>query len=174
MLAGRVICSSPCRYLFFFGANSVPGPLGEFELAVADVIQTERLRAKDGKKLEAIVRPKDGIVKGKLGEYEMQAVEAVRQLTEEERQRLRAIKRKLEEQRERLEDRRPMAIAQNSVLGILEAILVGIFRAPAMIIGVIQRVMELMNSEGLGEKDQVILESRRAQEGVSESKKKSD
>ena len=149
----------------------VPGPLGDFEMAVADVIQTERLRAEDGRKREGIVRPKDAVVKGKLGEYEMQAVEAVRQLTEEERERLRSIKRSLEEQRQQLEERRPMALAKGSLLGILEAILVGILRAPAMIIGVIQRVIELLNSEKLDDKDQVLLESRREEESRKGNKR---
>lgn len=151
----------------------IPGPLGDFEMAVADVIQTERLRAQDGQKREGIIRPKDAVVKGKLGEYEMQAVEAVRQLTDEERERLRSIKRSLEEKRDRLENKRPMATAQGSLLGILEALLVGILRAPAMIIGVIQRVIELLSSEKLDEKDRVILESRQ-QEGTSEASKRSD
>lgn len=158
----------------------VPGPLGDFELAVADMIQTERLRARDGKKKEAMVRPKDALIRGKLGEIEMQAVDAVRQLTDEERKRLSSIKRSLEEQRERLQDRRPMAIAKDSMLGMLEAILVGLLRAPAMLIGVLQRVGELMSSEGLGEKDQVLLESRRTNGDGGElnnnnsNKKKSD
>lgn len=151
----------------------IPGPLGDFEMAVADVIQTERLRAQDGQKREGIIRPKDAVVKGKLGEYEMQAVEAVRQLTEEERERLRSIKRSLEEQRDRLEERRPMATAQGSLLGFLEAFLVGVLRAPAMIIGVIQRVVELLSSEKLDEKDQVLLESRRGEES-SKPNKQSD
>ena len=132
----------------------IPGPLGEFELAVADMIKTERLRARDGQQKDAIIRPKDATVKGKLGEYEMQAVEAVRQLTEEERERLRNIQR-------RLEDSRPMFSDEKSFLGILESILVGILRAPALLIGVIQRVMELLASEPLDDKDRALLESRR-------------
>jgi len=145
----------------------VPGPLGEFELAVANVIQTERLRAKYGQQQDTIVRPKDAVIKGKLGEFEMQAVEAVRQLTEEERERLRSIKRKLEEQRNFLEDKRPMATAKDSLLGILEAILVGILRAPAMIFGVLQRVAELLSSENLDEKDKLLLENRRVKDSGS-------
>jgi hypothetical protein len=132
----------------------VPGPLGEFELAVAEMIQTERLRAKVGQERDEIVRPKDAAVKGFLGEAEMQAVEAVRQLTEEERERLRSIQRKLE-------DNRPMSIDKNSLLGILESILVGILRAPALLIGVIQRVTELLQSESLGEEDKAILDKQK-------------
>ena len=51
----------------------VPGPLGDFELAVADLIKAERIRAQDGRRKETIVRPKDATVKGMLGEYETQA-----------------------------------------------------------------------------------------------------
>ncbi|CAB9517921.1 expressed unknown protein [Seminavis robusta] len=143
----------------------VPGPLGEFELAVAEMIQTERLRAKDGQDNESIVRPKDAAVKGKLGEAEMQAVDALRQLTEEERERLRNIKR-------RLEDNRPMSMDKKSLLGILESILVGMFRAPALLIGVIQRVVELLQSESISEKDKAILENREMPE--QEKPKKQD
>ena len=139
----------------------VPGPLGEFEMVVAEMIQTERLRARDGKKKEGIVRPKDATVKGMLGECEDQVVEALGRLTEEERERLRNIQRKLE-------DNRPMAAEEPSFLGFLESLVVGIFRAPALLLGVIERVQELMNSESLDEKDQKMLESRQA----AESKKK--
>jgi hypothetical protein len=132
----------------------VPGPLGEFELAVAEVIQAERLRAKIGQERDEIVRPKDAAIKGYLGEVEMQVVDAVRQLTEEERERLRSIQRKLE-------DNRPMSIDKKSLLGILESLLVGILRAPALLIGVIQRVTELLQSENLDEDDTAILDKQK-------------
>lgn len=131
----------------------VPGPLGEFELTVAEMIQTERLRAKDGERAEGIIRPKDAAVKGKLGEIEDQAVEALSRLTDEERMRLRSIQRKLEENR-------PMAAEELSLLGFVESIVVGILRAPALLIGVLQRVLELMQSENLDEKDQALLDGR--------------
>jgi hypothetical protein len=132
----------------------VPGPLGEFELAVAEMIATERLRARDGEKAESIIRPKDATVKGKLGEIEDQVVEALSRLTEEERQRLRSIQRKLE-------DNRPMTADEPSLLGLIESIVVGILRAPALLIGVVDRVRELLQSENLDETDKAILEDRR-------------
>jgi len=126
----------------------VPGPLGEFELAVAELIRTERMRAGTGQ------RPMNATVKGMLGELESQAVQAVRQLTEEERERLRNIQRKMEESR-------PMEIDKDSLLGILETILVGLIRAPLLLIGVFQRVSELMSSESLDEKDKALLDKQR-------------
>jgi len=60
-----------------------------------------------------------------------------------------------------------MATAKDSLLGILEAILVGILRAPAMIFGVLQRVAELLSSENLDEKDKLLLENRRVKDSGS-------
>lgn len=133
----------------------VPGPLGEFECAVADIITSEKLRAKERQTKDSIVRPMDASVKGKLGEIEMLAVEAVRQLTDEERERLRNIQRRLEESR-------PMSSNRDSPLGILESIGVGVFRAPALLRGVFTRVVELLKTEDLGESDKEVLRQRAA------------
>lgn len=131
----------------------IPGPLGEFELAVAEMIQTERLRAKDGERVEGIIRPMDATVKGRLGECEDQAVEAIRRLTNEERERLRSIQ-------QRLQDNRPMESDKLSLLGILESTVVGILRAPALLIGVFERVKDLLQSENLDEEDKAVLDKR--------------
>jgi hypothetical protein len=145
----------------------VPGPLGDFELAVADLIKSEKLRAKERQDKDTVVRPMNATVKGKLGEYEMLAVEAVRQLTGEERERLRNIQRKLQESR-------PMSSNKDSPLGVLEAIVVGIFRAPALLMGVFSRVAELLSSEGLPEEDKAVLREQNAKTDKKEDNDKRD
>ena len=142
----------------------VPGPLGDFELAVADLINAEKLRAKERQEKDVVVRPMNASVPGRMGEIETLAVEAVRQLTEEERERLRNIQRKLQENR-------PMTSNKDSPLGILESIIVGIFRAPALLVGVFNRVTELLNSEDLDEQDKAVLRERSA---TTVSKKEQD
>lgn len=131
----------------------VPGPLGAFEMAVANIIRSEQKRAAEGQSQKTIVRPKDAQVKGPLGEVELQAVEAVKQLTDEERERLRNIQRRLQEQR-------PMTSDKDSILGILESVVVGILRAPALLVGVFNRVKELLDSEMLGDKDTQLLNEK--------------
>ena len=45
----------------------VPGPLGEMELAIAEVVRAEKQRVKDRKNnLGKLVRPKDATMKGPL------------------------------------------------------------------------------------------------------------
>lgn len=121
----------------------IPGPLGEFELAVSEIFQAEKYRAsqrqRNGGKL---VRPKDSSLKGPLGQVELSATDIITQLSIEEKQRLESLRRYLNE-------KRPMEAQQNSVLGIFESILVGIVRSPALITKVFERVVELLQSETL-------------------------
>jgi hypothetical protein len=125
----------------------VPGPLGDMEMAVAEVIRAEKQRVKDRERnLGKLVRPKDATIKGPLGEAEIGAVEAFQRLNDEERERLRNIQRLLQE-------RRPMETESDSLLGIMEAVVVGIVRAPQNLMSVVARVQELMQSVTLDESD---------------------
>ena len=137
-------------------------------MAVLEVVKAERLRKreKDEKPDAFVLRPKDSKVKGPLGELEEQAVEAVKKLTEEERYRLRSVKRLLDENR-------PMQQEQKSVLGFIEAVAVGIIRAPILIYQIMIRVKELLDSEPLAEEDSRILQSRRQNEDSQQKKSKS-
>lgn len=132
----------------------VPGPLGDMEMAVAEVIRAERERVKDRERnLGKLVRPKDATIKGALGQAESGAVEAFQRLNEEERERLRNIQRLLQE-------KRPMENERDSLLGVIEAVVVGIFRAPQMLLSVVERVQELMQSEFLEETDQARIQAQ--------------
>mmetsp|Transcript_22019 Transcript_22019/g.32525 ORF Transcript_22019/g.32525 Transcript_22019/m.32525 type:complete len:409 (-) Transcript_22019:337-1563(-) len=117
----------------------IPGPLGEVEAAVMAVIDAEKKRKEESAGNE-IVRPMNAEIKGPLGEAEQDAIRAFRRLNEEERERLRGILKKLQESR-------PMELNRDSILGVLEAIVVGIIRAPRMIASVWDRVTYLLSSE---------------------------
>ena len=133
----------------------VPGPIGEFEMIVLEACEAERQRALDRKRdpENALVRPKDATTKGPFGELEEQAVAAVQRLTNEEKERLRNIRKYLKE-------KRPMESDKNSVLGVLETLVVGVLRAPILAYQIVVRVSELMQSEPLPEEDAVMLERR--------------
>jgi hypothetical protein len=132
----------------------VPGPLGEMEMAITEVIRAEKQRAKDRERNEGrLVRPKDASLKGPLGQAELGAVQVFERLTEEERERLRNIQQFLQE-------KRPMENERDSPLGITEAVVVGILRAPQLLMKVVDRVKELMQSEALGEFDQDTLDAQ--------------
>ena len=133
----------------------VPGPLGELEMAVLEVV-----RAEEQRKLETeenggavLVRPMDAKTKGPLGELEAQATEAVKRLTDEERQRVRNIQRYLDENR-------PMQQAQPSILGMLETFVVGVVRAPILLFQIFSRVRDLLDSETIDKSDAKILEKK--------------
>ena len=133
----------------------VPGPLGELEMAVLEVV-----RAEEQRKLETeenggavLVRPMDAKTKGPLGELEAQATEAVKRLTDEERQRVRNIQRYLDENR-------PMQQAQPSILGMLETFVVGVVRAPILLFQIFSRVRDLLDSETIDKSDAKILEEK--------------
>jgi hypothetical protein len=145
----------------------VPGPLGNFEMAVLDVVSAEQQRKLEGEGAGFSIRPMKASVKGPLGELEQQAVAAVQRLTNEEKERLRNIQRFLD-------DNRPMEKDRLSILGIFEAIIVGILRAPMMLMELISRVSELLRSEVLSEDDDAILRQQQAKEEVVSSKKRRD
>jgi hypothetical protein len=145
----------------------VPGPIGEFEMTVLEVVKAEQRRKLDREKGPGalMVRPKDSSRKGALGELEQAAVAVVQKLTSEEKERLRNIQRVLDENR-------PMDQENLSPLGIIETIIVGIVRAPILLFQIILRVKELLDSEPLDESDAEILRLRQAAEKTSSKKKK--
>lgn len=119
----------------------IPGPLGELERRIAEIFQTEQLRVND-----RVVRPMDAPRRGPLGEAEQQASEIIQQVSEEESKRLNNI-------RETLREKRPMQSNRESLLGFVEALLVGILRGPQLLSSVIERVKELLSSEPLTSND---------------------
>lgn len=133
----------------------VPGVLGEWERRVMDIVTAEKKRAKEqwesvgekdvheknkGGPVKKLVRPKDAKWQNPLGILERDAEAVVERLRAEEKERLRQIKRFMNKNR-------PMEVSQTSFLGLFEAFVVGIVRAPLMLYGVFVRVKELMQSE---------------------------
>lgn len=135
----------------------IPGPLGELEMAVLEVVKAEEQRKLETKKNAGniLVRPMDAKTKGPLGELEAQATEAVKRLTDEEKQRVRNIQRYLDENR-------PMQQSQPSALGMIETVVVGIVRAPILLFQIFSRVKDLLESETINEADAKILEKRKS------------
>mmetsp|Transcript_10586 Transcript_10586/g.25494 ORF Transcript_10586/g.25494 Transcript_10586/m.25494 type:complete len:421 (-) Transcript_10586:2273-3535(-) len=135
----------------------IPGPLGELEMAVLEVVKAEEQRKLETEENSGsvLVRPMDAKTKGPLGELEAQASEAVKRLTDEEKERVRNIQRYLDENR-------PMQQAQPSVLGTIEAFVVGIVRAPILLFQILSRVKDLLESEIIDESDAKILEQRKS------------
>lgn len=127
----------------------VPGPLGEMELRVVDIIRAEQMRAKERRETKSLVRPKDAKIRGLLGQAELSAYETIRMLSDEELERARNIQIYLQE-------RRPMDVAKDSVLGMAEAIVVGMLRAPRLLWSVLLRVQELLQSEPLQLRDDIL------------------
>lgn len=124
----------------------VPGPLGEWELRVAEVFRAEQYRAKERRETKHLVRPKDAKIPGPLGQAELTAYETIRKLSEEELERAKSMQQYLQE-------RRPMDNRRDSALGVAEALVVGLVRAPRMMWSVVERVMELLKSEPLTQED---------------------
>lgn len=121
----------------------VPGPLGELERYVGDIIRAERQRVKDREANEGkLVRPKDSSIKSGLGEVERKASEDWELLRNEEKERLFSLGRFLNE-------RRPMEADKDSPLGVTEAFTVGLLRGPTLLREVASRVTELLGSEEL-------------------------
>jgi hypothetical protein len=135
----------------------IPGPLGELEMAVLEVVKAEEQRKLETKENSGavLVRPMDAKTKGPLGELEAQATEAVERLTNEEKQRVRNIQRYLDENR-------PMQQAQPSALGMIETIVVGIVRAPILLFQILSRVKDLLESETIDASDAKILEEEKS------------
>jgi hypothetical protein len=127
----------------------VPGPLGEMELRVAEIFRAEQMRAKERRDTKQLVRPKDAKLRGPLGQAELSAYETIRMLLNEELERARNIQMYLQEHR-------PMDVAKDSALGVAEAIVVGLLRAPRLLWSVIQRVQELLQSEPLQLRDDIL------------------
>lgn len=133
----------------------VPGPLGEAERWYLELITAEKQRGIDRRKNEGkLVRPKDASLEGPMGAAERQISDAITVLRDEETERLKNIGRVLKENR-------PMERDKDSFVGLTEAFLVGIFRAPQLLFRVIDRVNELMESEKLDDKDDKILKTRK-------------
>jgi hypothetical protein len=143
----------------------VPGPLGEWELKVAELFQAERRRARQrGNNAGWIVRPKDAAIPGPLGAAEASAYETMRSLSLEEMERLRNIQKVLEENR-------PMDAHRDSFLGAAEALLVGILKAPQLLVGGVARVVELLQSADLDDSDKELLRQKKnAAEKSSETR----
>ena len=123
----------------------VPGPLGEFERYVGDIIRAERQRVKDRDANEGkLVRPKDGSIQSGLGKVERKASEDWEKLTREEKERQQSLRRLMNE-------RRPMESDKDSPLGVTETFMVGLLRGPRLMGKVVGRVKELLSSEDLEE-----------------------
>jgi hypothetical protein len=140
----------------------VPGPIGEFEMAVLEIVDAEKQRKIDGQKKRQegegiFVRPMDSSIKGPLGELEEQAMETVKRLTEEEKERLRVFQKVLDENR-------PMEKDRFSLLGLVEALFVGLLRAPILLFQIALRVKELLSAEYLDEADMKLLQQQQQRE----------
>ena len=88
-----------------------------------------------------------------MGAAERQFTDAMDVIKNEERERLKNVKRFMEE-------KRLMEADRNSALGFIEALIVGLFRAPQMIFRVVDRVKELMEREEIEGDDKEMLETR--------------
>jgi hypothetical protein len=135
----------------------VPGPLGEFEMAVSELFQAEKLRSSERKAGGKVVRPKDARYRGPLGDAEYQAYEAIKQLNQEEMNRLESIQQYMMENR-------PMETNRDSLWGVLEAIVVGLLRAPQLFASVLSRVLELLSSQPMSDDDKSFLRKIRTSE----------
>jgi hypothetical protein len=135
----------------------IPGPLGELEMAVLEVVKAEEQRKQESRENNGavLIRPKDAKKKGPLGELEEQAIAAVKILTEEEKMRVRNIQKVLDENR-------PMEQVNPSALGMIETVFVGIVRAPILLFQILSRVRDLLQSERLDDVDAKILREKHA------------
>jgi len=129
----------------------VPGPLGELEMWYTDLFSAELERARaivrnDG----SLKRPKDITMQGPMGNAEQQVSDALDVIKNEETERLRSIQQVLKKNR-------PMDNDRDSVMGLSEAFIVGIFKGPQLILRVIDRVNELLQSSPLQDGDDDIL-----------------
>jgi hypothetical protein len=123
----------------------VPGPLGEVEAAVMELFQAEQRRVEEQQlryKNNTLLRPMNAALQGPLGRAEEKALQAFQRLSQEEQERLHAIFQMLQENR-------PMERHQLSWLGWIESLVVGLLRAPRMMVSVWERVQELLQSETL-------------------------
>jgi hypothetical protein len=136
----------------------VPGPLGELERYVGDIIRAERQRVKDRDRNEGnLVRPKDASIKSGLSEVERKAVEDWEMIRKEEEERLYSIQRFFAE-------RRPMEYDKDSPLGKLEAFIVRLLNGPKLLWKVYYRVKELLDSAVITEREQIALQRDQEEE----------
>merc|ERR1712157_658008 len=108
----------------------------------------ERKEAFDNKR--GVIRPKDARWENPLGVLEREFENALERLEKEEKERLRNVLKVMKENR-------PMEVSRESPLGFIEALAVGLLRAPKVMVAVFERIMELLQSEKLGmppQKDQ--------------------
>jgi hypothetical protein len=132
----------------------VPGPLGDFEKYVGDIIRAERQRVKDRERNDGkLVRPKDASMRSGLGDVERKAVEDWELLTKEEKERFSSFKKFLSE-------RRPVDVDGESALGLIEGFTIKLLNGPRLIAKVISRVQELTSSQLLDESDRAILRKK--------------
>lgn len=131
-------------------------PLGEFERYVGDIIRAERQRVKDRDANDGrLVRPKDASIKSGLSEVERKAADDWELLRKEESERLFSLRRFLDE-------RRPMETDKDSALGVTETFMVGLLRGPQLVMKTVDRVKELLSSDGVAERDEEILKQQRS------------
>jgi len=141
----------------------VPGPLGEIEKAVLTIVFAERKRAMEGQRNNGkLVRPMDSSVTSPLGDAERKVAETIERVREEELNRLRSVQRYLEENR-------PMEKDRDSPLGLTEALIVGLARGPQLLMSVIGRVKELLESRALTEEDRDEIQGRLPAASLSEN-----
>jgi hypothetical protein len=165
----------------------IPGPLGEIELAVSDLLQAEMARAKERSSSPGkfMIRPKDAKVPGPLGQLEQKAYVVLDELRAEENTRLVSVQRLLQENRPMeqakvisdesyyggFEQKKPFRFSFPDlsiiILGIIEAIVVGIIRAPQLIFRVLERIQELSDAVPMSDEDLRLLQVRRQQPGNS-------
>jgi len=127
----------------------VPGPLGELERWYVELFSAELTRARDAVRNDgAFRRPKEMGVRGPMGDTEQKASDALKVIKDEEMERLRSIQKVLMENR-------PMERDRESTLGLIEAVIVGIYKGPQLLFRVIDRVSELMQSSPLQDQDNV-------------------
>jgi hypothetical protein len=154
----------------------IPGPLGELELQVSEIIQAEFRRVREKRRIDstelpisrsdltkqlAVLRPKDASYPGPLGKAEANAYEAIQSVSLEEIDRLKSIQRTMIENR-------PINTNRESLLGTIEAIVVGVFRAPQLLMGVFSRVRELLSSTELDPSDMKLLQEKKTEASPSE------
>jgi len=121
----------------------VPGPLGELEKWYVELFSAELKRAREIVKSDgSLKRPKDITMQGPMGNAEQQVSDALDVIKNEETERLRSIQQVLKKNR-------PMDKDRDSMMGWIEAFIVGIFKGPQLLLRVFDRVNELLQSSPL-------------------------
>jgi len=127
----------------------VPGPLGELERVYMEIITAEKRRGQERENNDGkLVRPKDAALQGPFGAAEREALKAIEVVKSEEQARLSSMQKVLYQNR-------PMEKNRESVLGWTEAIIIGILKAPVLLLKVFERVSELLSSATLPLEEQL-------------------